>query len=390
MRILKSNLLTDGKLFNDGRPVDLIRIESEDDFDTILNNIISSNYYDSSYFSQHINYQEGKVKFDAFYLSSIIKFLKPKSVLELGCGRGDILFLIDLDHKVGVQGIEFSHDIFKKVWPILWGKVDYGDALDVCNEYKKKGVRYDTVCAFDLWEHIHPKKLHNYIDSVVALAQKDTLFFFNIPAVGEDKVFGEVFPLELEENREKFNQRLPFDYLNAESIDPAIPANGHLIWAPTEWWQKQFELHGLVRAMALERNIHQYFDEHLFYARKSFYIFYLDSTKGRRRVNRLLKNSLTLFKKWKILVNQQEFVRRFENDQRRSFIDRNELKSTINHAEFYMILDMKKHIERWTWKPLQQKKMGRLVRPLLSRIEKRAYDYLDDYVRKYKNRHYLV
>ncbi len=268
--------------------------------------------------------------------------------------------------------------------------MDYGDVLDVCNEYTTLGITFDTFCAFDLWEHIHPKKLHDYIDSVVALAEKDALFFFNIPAFGEDRVFGEIFPLELEENREKFNQRLPFDYLNAESIDPVIPANGHLIWAHSEWWQKQFEQHGLIRAEELERNIHQYFDEHLFYARKSFYIFYLDSPEARRRVNRLLKNSLTLFKKWKILVNQQEFLRRFENDQGRSFIDRNELKSTINHAEFYMILDMKKHIERWTWKPLQQKKMGRLVRPLLSRIEKRAYDYLDGYVRKYKNRHYLV
>ena len=94
--------------------------------------------------------------------------------------------------------------------------------------------------------------------------------------------------------------------------------------------------------------------------------------------------------KWKILVNRQEFVRRFENDQGRFFIGQKELKSTINHIEFYMILDMKKRIEQWTCKPLQHKKMGRLIRPLLSRIERRAYEYLDGYVRKYKQRHYLV
>ena len=390
MRILKSNLLTDGKLFNDGRLVDLIQIEDEKDFDTLWTNIISSGYYNTSYFDDHIDYKEGQVKFDSFYLSSILKFLKPKSLVELGCGRGDVLFLLDLDHKMRVRGIEFSPDIFKKVWPTLRGKVDYGDVLDVSNQYNKQEITFDTFCAFDLWEHIHPKKLHDYIDSVVALSQKDALFFFNIPAVGEDEVFGEVFPLELEENREKFNQKLPFDYLNAESTDPAIPANGHLIWAPTEWWQKQFEHHGLIRAAELEKNIHQYFDEHLFYARKSFYIFYPNSQKGRQRVARLLKNELTLFKKWKLLVDQQEFVRRFENDQGRSFLDRNELKLTINHAEVYMILDRKKHIQRWTWKTQRQNKMGHLVRPLLSRIEKRAYDYLDSYIKKYKKRHYMV
>lgn len=390
MRILKSNLLTDGKLFNDGRPVDLIQVEHEEDFDVLLNNIISSMYYDTSYFDSHIDYREGEVKFDSLYLSSILKFLKPKSLLELGCGRGDVLFLLGLDEEIKIRGIEFSQDVLKKIWPPLSDEVGYGDILEVCKKYYNQKISFDTFCAFDLWEHLHPKKLREYIDSVLSLAKDDALFFFNIPAVGEDGVFGEIFPLELEENREKFNRRLPFDYLNAESLDPAIPANGHLIWAHTEWWQKQFERHGLVRAEELERNIHTYFDEHLFYARKSFYIFRRDSPEARRRVNRLLKNGLTLFKKWKILVKQQEHIRRFENQREKSIIDLNELKLTINHAEFYMILDLKKQIEQWTGKSLRQKNWGRIVRPLLSRLEKRANEYLDDYVGKFKKRHYLV
>ena len=94
MRITKSHYLNDGKLFNDGRPVDLIHIEKENDFDTLLNNIVSSNYYDGSYFTNHIDYQEEEVKFDAFYLASIIKSFKPKSLFELGCGRGDVLVFI--------------------------------------------------------------------------------------------------------------------------------------------------------------------------------------------------------------------------------------------------------------------------------------------------------
>ncbi|MGC1404389.1 MAG: methyltransferase domain-containing protein [Thermodesulfobacteriota bacterium] len=390
MRILKSNLLTDGKLFNDGRPVDLIQVEKEEDFDLLLYNIINSGYYDCSYFDSHIDYKEGEVKFDSFYLSSILKFLKPKSLLELGCGRGDVLFLLGIDGKIKVRGIEFSRDVLKKMWASLNEKVDYGDILEVCKKYESQKITFDTFCAFDLWEHLLPKKLHNYIESVVSLAEKDALFFFNIPAVGEDGIFGEVFPLELEENRDKFNHRLPFDFLNAESLDPAIPANGHLIWAHTEWWQKQFERHGLVRAEVLERNIHTYFDEHLFYARKSFFVFHLDSPEARRRLNRLLRNGLTLFKKWKILVEQQEYIRRFENQKEKSIIDLNELKLTINHAEFYMVLDLKKQIAQWTGKSLRQKNLGRIVRPLLYRLENRADECLDIYVNKFKERHYLV
>jgi cyclopropane fatty-acyl-phospholipid synthase-like methyltransferase len=390
MRILESNLLNDGKLFNDGRPVDIIRIEDPKDFDILLTNIINSDYYNTSYFDSHINYKEGEVKFDSLFLASILKFLSPNFLLELGCGRGDVLFLLGLDSKVKVRGIEFSQDVLKKVWPRLRNKVNYGDILEVCNENNKQGMTFDTFCAFDLWEHIHPKKLHDYIDSVIALAKKDALFFFNIPAVGEDKVFGEIFPLELEENREKFKQRLPFDYLNAESIHPAIPANGHLIWAHSEWWQKQLEQHGLVRAEALERNIHRYFDEHLFYARKSFYIFHLDTPQAWRRINRLLRNNLTLFKKWKILVQQQESIRRFEEREGLTVIDYEELKSTINHAEVFMIADVKKQIEQWTWKSLEQKKVGRLVRPFLSRIKRWAYEYLDHYIGRFKKSHYRV
>ena len=87
MRLLKFNLLTDGKLFNDGRPVDLIRIEDEKDFDILVDNIFNSGYYNSSYFDSHMIYQEGEVRFDSFFLSSILKFLDrgdiPRSLQKI-------------------------------------------------------------------------------------------------------------------------------------------------------------------------------------------------------------------------------------------------------------------------------------------------------------------
>jgi SAM-dependent methyltransferase len=370
MRIIKSHYLPDGKLFNDGRSVDLIQIEKEEDYDILINNI-GTDYYNDAYFSSHIDYPENQV-------------------LELGCGRGDVLGLLTADKKIQVRGIENSQDILKKIWPFLEEKVDPGDILDAYELYFSLKKTFDTFCAFDLWEHLLPRKLHDYIAGLVELAEEDALFFFSIPAFGEDKVFGEIFPLELEENRGKFDARSPFDYLIVESLKPLIPAKGHLIWAHTEWWQKQFESHGLIRAEELERNVHTYFDEHLFYARKSFYIFHLDSPQSRHRVARLLKSGLTLFKKWKLLVEQQEFLRRFEIGLRKTLIQEAELKSTINHAEFYMVLDLKNQIARWTGKSLRQKPGGVMVRPLLSRLEKWADEYLDHYVRKYKKRHYLV
>ena len=390
MRTIKSNYLKDGKLFNDGRPVDLIRIDDDLDFDVLLDNIFRSHYYDLSYFDNHIDYQEGQVKFDSFFLASILRFLKPESILELGCGRGDVLFLLALDNRINVRGIEISREVIKALWPPLEGEVDCGDIIKICQEYDSRKITFDTFCAFDLWEHLLPRKLHDYIDSIITLAEKEALFFFTIPAFGKDRVFGELFPLEFEENREAFQRRRPFDHLIVESLDPPIPALGHLICAHSEWWQKQFEHHGLVRAEELERKIHQYFDEHLFYARRSLYIFRLDSRPARRRINRLMRNNLTLFKKWKILVQQQEIMRRFEEREERSFIDLDELKSTINHAEVFMMADAKNQIERWTWKTLRQKKKGRWVEPFLARSEKWAQGVLDNYIRSFKKRHYRV
>lgn len=390
MRLIKSKFLNDGKSCNDGRPVDLIHVENEQEFDSLLDTIIGTGYYASAYFDNHIDYKEGEVKFDSFFLASILKFLRPKSLFELGCGRGDVLFLLGLDNKVKVQGIDFSRDMITKVWPFLSERIGFGDILEVCRQYKNQGITFDTCCAFDLWEHLHPKKLPEYIASLVELARKDALFFFTIPAFGEDRVFGELFPLEFEENRAPFNGRVPFDYLIVESRKPPIPVKGHLINAHSEWWEKQFECHGLVRSEELERNIHTYFDEHLYYARQSFYLFYLKTPEAKQRVRRLLKDRLTLFNKWKILVEQQEFIRRFENAQGKSIVDFNELKSTINHAEFYMILDIKKQIEQWTWKSWREKRGGILVRPLLSRLEKWAHQILDGYLTRFKKQHYRV
>jgi len=390
MRFLKTHYLNDGKLFNDGRPVDLIQIEKEEDYQTLLTNILLSGYYNHSYFDRHIDYREETVKFDAFFLSSILRFLRPKSMLEMGCGRGDMLFLLGLDRRVHVQGIEFSPDVLETIWPPLAGKVICGDILEVCQQPLLQTRRFDIFCAFDLWEHIPPGKLSEYIASFVALAEKDALFFFTIPAFGEDRVFGEVFPLEFEENRERFSKRLPFDHLIVETTDPPIPVKGHLICAHTDWWQKQFETHGLIRQEGLERNIHTFFDEHLFYARKSFYVFSLNTPEAHQRINRLKERRLTLFRKWKLFVAVQEDIERVLQKEEKSFIDLKELKLTVNHAEFYMLLDLRKRLKKWVGQPPEGGKprlVGRIWRSLTDRIIER---FLDIYLRTYKKRHYLI
>jgi len=388
MKILRSQYLSDGKGFNDGRPVDLIRIEREEDFDALLDHILKSGYYDSAYFREHISYEEDRVKFDAFFLSAMIRLLRPQRILEVGCGRGDVLALLAAKRRLHLCGVEFSPDILAQTWPHLKGKLERGDVRQVCGRLASVFIRFDTFCAFDFWEHLLPRRLDEYIEALVALAEKDALFFFTIPAFGEDRIFGEIFPLEVEENRDRFERRLPFLYLNAESIDPPIPAQGHLIWAHSEWWEKQFRKHGLIRLEELEKRMHRLFDEHLFYARKSFYLFSLDTPQARRRVQGLLRKGPNYFRKWKIFVDLTEEICRLEESLGGTLIDQKELKATVHHAEVEANTEVKGRIERWIWGTAERKGQSGLLGPLRLFLEHWAYRFWEGYLTRYKRRRY--
>jgi hypothetical protein len=194
--------------------------------------------------------------------------------------------------------------------------------------------------------------------------------------------------LEVEENRDRFEERLPFLYLNAESIEPPIPAQGHLIWAHSQWWEKQFHHHGLVRLEELEKGMHRLFDEHLFYARKSFYLFSMDTPQARRRVQGLLRKKPNFFRKWKIFVELRQEISRLEETLNGSVIDPKELKATVHHAEAEANIEVKDWIERRIWGTPERKKRPGLLGPLRLFVEHWAYRFWEGYLTRCKRRRY--
>ena len=274
MRIIETRRLDDGKGFNQGQTSQLIRIDAPADNDRILEGIQASDYYGRSYFQTNINHDAGSIKTYNLLVAAMVQMLDPGSVLELGCGRGDILLLLSLCGVGKVAGIDISADAIKGMWPQLASQVHLGDLLEVCPALARQRRLFDTVVALDIWEHLHPSRLDDYIRTVLEAASPDALFYFRIPAFGPDRSFGEVFPLEFEENRVDYERDQPFSHLLAESVDPPIPINGHLIWARSTWWEQQFNRLGLVRAVELEARLHQLFDDHLFYAQRVFFVFH--------------------------------------------------------------------------------------------------------------------
>lgn len=287
MKLIDSRYLDDGKLFNHGQAARLIHAEAPEDFQTLLSNILGSGYYDQAYYRTHSGMRDEAKVNHLWFLAELVRALAPRSVLDIGCGRGDVLSL--LHHKgVDVAGVDFSEDIRASVWPNIRDAFFSGDIRERCRALAAEGRRFDTLCGFDIWEHLAPSALHEYIDAVLEVATPGALCVFIIPAFGEDRVFGEQFPLEFEENRLRFDAREPFDYLLAEHTAPAIPASGHLIWAHTEWWERQFEQHGLRRLTDVERRLHEVFDAFFPHSVKAFYVLARDAEAGRARARELL------------------------------------------------------------------------------------------------------
>jgi SAM-dependent methyltransferase len=287
MRLVETRFLNDKKGFNRGQPAALIEIESQADYDTLLSNIVKSQYYDGDYFRTHSGYVAGKYVSHFLYLAEMVAALEPHSVLEVGCGRGDVLSFL-ARKSIQVTGVDFSVSVVDQVWPELRDRVHAGDLSATCDKLHAAQERFDVIVGFDIWEHLHPAQLDASISAAVRCGSDDALFLFVVPAFGNDPVFGERFPLEFAENRSEFENRVPFRYLLAEQTDPLIPASGHLIWAHTTWWHEAFESHGLKRVPALERRFHRAFDAMLPNSVRSFYIFRRDTTGAEARAEKIL------------------------------------------------------------------------------------------------------
>ena len=192
----------------------------------------------------------------------------PQKVLEIGCSSGAILKAL-FDRGVEGEGVEISAMAIQRAFPEIKDKIHEGDLLEI-----QLSSGYDLVLGLDIFEHLNPNKLDRYIQVLYALLQEGGYCFCNIPAFGQDPVFGTVFPSYLEDWKRPGALGRLFQTLHVDEY--GYPIHGHLIWADTHWWTERFGQAGLVREIEIEKALHQkydpYFDQNA-PARKSFYVF---------------------------------------------------------------------------------------------------------------------
>jgi SAM-dependent methyltransferase len=252
-----------------GDKTNTFRVRDASDYDWLERMILEHGYYEKP------GVWSLAVDQDKRIIAEIIGHFGVRRCLELGCATGPVLKLL-LEAGIKPEGVEISHMALALAYPEIKKRIHFGDLLNL--DLKDE---YDMIIGMDVFEHLNPNKISQYVNRCFKLLRQGGYVFTNIPAFGNDRIFGEVFPLYLEAWRTESSQKSLFSLLNVD--DAGWPINGHLIWATSRWWQGIFEDAGFSRETGIEQALHQVYDPFFLAsapARKSFFVFSKDATSA--------------------------------------------------------------------------------------------------------------
>jgi hypothetical protein len=241
------------------------------DYDWLESSIISNGYYE----------QPGvwilEVDFDKRLVAEMIAAFAPSAALELGTAAGAVLECLD-DLGIKAEGVEISAMAIAKAAERVRPRIHQGDllALDLSS-------KYDLVFGLDVFEHLNPNKLDAYIARLSQITRDDGFLFCNIPAFGEDAVFGTVFPYYVDGWMQEADAGGLLRTLHVE--ETGYPIHGHLTWASAPWWGRRFEAAGFRREVDIERAFHGKYDGYMTKrspARRAYFVFGKPGAASRR------------------------------------------------------------------------------------------------------------
>ena len=246
--------------------------DSPEGFDWLESMILEHGYYE----------QPGvwgfEVDTDKRVMAEVVAALGPRTALELGCASGAVMRCLD-ELGVRAEGVEISAMAVARAAPEVRPRIHHGDLLGV-----PLAGSYDVVFGLDVFEHLNPNRLDEYLARVAAAAASGGHVFANVPAFGADPVFGTVFPFYLGGWQEDAAAGRVFTKLHVD--EQGFPLHGHLVWADWAFWVSRFERHGLRRAVDVEAALHRRYDgyfEKRSPARKSFFVFSRQADPARDR-----------------------------------------------------------------------------------------------------------
>jgi hypothetical protein len=255
----------------DGRAVDVYIAGDPGEFDWIDDQIGRCRYYEIP------GIWNLGVDLDKEVMAELIARLDPVRALEVGCSSGSVLECL-VARGVDAHGVEISEYAKHHASSKVRDRIHIGDVRTLVLD---RG--FDVGFGLDIFEHINPNMLDEFIGAFCALLESRAFVFANIPAFGEDPVFGEVFdPFLPSWRRDAAAGRI---FRNLQVDGRGFPMHGHLVWASSAWWVERFEAHGLRREPEVEAALHDQYDWYLEKAspaRLSFYVFSIGVDENER------------------------------------------------------------------------------------------------------------
>lgn len=184
--------------------------------------------------------------------SELVASFAPVRTLELGCSSGAVMAGL-LERGIDAWGVDVSSAAKAAAAPDVAPRIHLGSLLDLDLEPGS----YDLVYGLDVFEHLTPIDLDAHLARMHALLQPGGWFVGNIPAYGNDPVFGIAGQHVLaswppDDGTAQRYGELPCD-------DRGWPEHGHLVWASWAWWQDRLAAAGFTRDLDAGRRLHERF-----------------------------------------------------------------------------------------------------------------------------------
>lgn len=245
------------------RRIPVFKVEQDSDFDWLEDKILENGYYDMPGAVWSMQITE-----DKRLMAEVAARLKPQTLLDIGCANGAIMKCLD-DRGISVWGNDISRMARSRAFSEVRDRILLGDLLEL--DFPQK---FDVILGLDIFEHFNPNKLDHYIAKIYNLLEDGGYLYANIPAFGKDPVFGEIFPLYLDDWKDDVAAQRCFRTIHVDG--QGYPLHGHIIGGDYAWWIGQFTRAGFRREQDIEQALHRQFDaaiDRVSVARKAFYVF---------------------------------------------------------------------------------------------------------------------
>lgn len=256
-----------------GQTITVFDVVSSSDFDWLEAAIAKHGYYEKP------GVWNLRVDSDKRVVAEIVRSFTPHRALELGCAAGAVLDCLQ-DDGIVADGIEISAMALSHASARVRDRIHTGDLLSLNLERD-----YDLVFGLDIFEHLNPNRMATYVSRLSDITRDGAYLFCNIPAFGEDAVFGTVFPMYVDGWEQDAAAGRPFSALHVDDL--GYPIHGHLTCADARWWSERFAAGGFSREIEIERALHRKYDAYMLArapARRSYFVFAKGAPAGRSAI----------------------------------------------------------------------------------------------------------